>query len=715
MKITSIATYGLLLITSICYAQTESNTDTDNLLSQDRKISETYESPGNARKNIYNLIKAKYEASEKGKNILLDLVEYNNEASLTAEKFTVFISRLEKKYKNDIKSIETDNVRDIFQFDQKSDIKKRLSEVVSAISLTNKTEGKYVKSTDIDGEEIVTFPIENLKKNSRYSFIENYKQGFSRIRKDQVYGFLNVSGDEAIPCQYEKADYFNDGKAVVKKNNWYFVDIYGTQSEALENIADVKALKNGIYMATFKDGKMGLIDNNYDVTKKTISGDFFDNIEQASSSFLKVKRGTTYGLMKIDGAMKIEPKYTSLSLVEAGTSKYVIAEENKKVGILDTEGNIKLKPNYESISNIDLDKSIDSDVSIGIAKEGNNYTLINFKNLQTSKAYSSIGKFNKYGVTFVKDGNNFGVIDTKFKTVIEPIYKSIDNYNDFGLAQACKVALDGQTKCGFINNVGKEVIPTNYESVSAFEKSGLVVVTEAVKNCSIPSGSCKVDLIYNQKGELLVGKTSEVAPIGVQYSLEGSKILNNMYLALQTTVPSKSGEATNELTLLNKNTFKRVSNVSYKIIRKFDENGFFLVNKNDKWGIIDTTGKTIAEPVYKEMLYGSDGLYGVKTANDNFGFIDKKGKLTIQPEYKEVRPFFSGLAIVSKGNEKLGVINKFNAKIAPCAFKEIYIVPTSKQFELWDTTGQSYTLSPSGDCLTNCTKFDEIRLKSNKE
>jgi hypothetical protein len=69
---------------------------------------------------------------------------------------------------------------------------------------------------------------------------------------------------------------------------------------------------------------------------------------------------------------------------------------------------------------------------------------------------------------------------------------------------------------------------------------------------------------------------------------------------------------------------------------------------------------------------------------------------------------------VSKGNGKLGIINKFNAKIAPCSFNEINILPATKQFELIDSSGGKFILNSSGDCVTNCTKFDEIRKMANQ-
>jgi hypothetical protein len=68
-----------------------------------------------------------------------------------------------------------------------------------------------------------------------------------------------------------------------------------------------------------------------------------------------------------------------------------------------------------------------------------------------------------------------------------------------------------------------------------------------------------------------------------------------------------------------------------------------------------------------------------------------KRKVQIAFDYDEIRPFNNGLAVVSKGNGKLGIINKFNAKIAPCSFTEINILPATKQFELIDSSGEVYS------------------------
>lgn len=704
-------TYGLLAQQGTLTASARK--DSSGIFIGDMRATELVESIGIARKfALTNLKKNLDNLDKNAKNNILADAGSNNDLNLTSDIFATYLSRLDKKYKGDVRSIETDNIRDIFQIEQKSEIKKRHSSVVSAQCLSNKNDGKFIKLNDLDGEEIIGYPLESFKGNSRYGLIENYHQGFARIKKDQVFGFLNYCGDEVIPCQYEKAEPFNDGKALVKKFDWYFVDVYGNESDALENIVDVKALKLGISIAKFKNGKQALIDNNYDLSKKTIS-EFYDEITTFNNELFRVRIGKTFGLIKIDGTTKIDAIYNNISAT-TNQGKWMIIEQAKKVGLMDSEGNIKMKPSFESIMNITLDPSIGSNANIGIAKDEVGIRLIDFKDLKTSKAYSSIGEFNKYGLAPIKDGKYVGFINTELKVVIETAYSILGTFNQYGLVSACKMNANGTNKCGYIRYDGSEIVPINFDEVANFNKFGLVVVKENAKNCSIPSGSCRVDMIYDKNGSLVIGKTNEVAPVGIKY-ITTDTIFNGNFNVVKTLNPLKDGDDMPlEYNLVDRNSFRRVTQQSYASIRKYDSNLLFPVLKDAKWGLIDTSGKVIAKPAYKDIMISTEGLYGVKFDNNKYGFIDKKGKVQIAFDYDEVRPFSNGLSIVSKGVNKLGVINHFNAKIAPCYFAEVNILIATKQFELLDASGNKFILNSNGDCVTNCTKFDEIRKLANQ-
>ena len=687
--------------------------DSSGIFIGDMRASEQVQSPGVARKYTITNLKKDLEALDKNnKSSLLADTGNNKDQNLNSEIYATYLSRLDKKYKGDIRLIETDNIRDIFQIDQKSEIKKRHSNVISAQCFSSKNEGQFIKTKDLDGEEIVGFPLESFRGNSRYGLVENFHQGFARIKKDQVFGFLNYCGDETIPCQYEKAQPFNDGKALVKKFEWLFVDAYGNESEALENIIDAKVLRMGVSLARFKNGKQALIDNMYDVSKKPLS-EYFDEISTFNNELFRIRIGKTYGLIKIDGSTKIDAIYDNLNATtEQG--KWLIIEQNKKVGLMDTEGNIKIKPSYESIVSITIDPFVIQNANLGIAKDEAGIRLIDFKDLKISKTYSFIGNFNKYGLAQIKDGKYVGFINTELKVVIEPVYNIVGNFNQYGLVSACKTELNGANKCGYIKFDGSEIIPINFDEVAQFNKFGLVVVKENLKNCSLPAGNCQVDMIYDKNGNLVVGKTNEAAPIGIKY-ITTDTLFNGNFVAIKTFNPLKNGDDMPvEYNLIERNNLKRITTQSYNSIKRYDSNLLFPVLKDGKWGLIDTTGKVIAKPTYKEIMVTTEGLYGVKYDNNKYGFIDKKGKVQIAFDYDEVRPFNNGLSIVSKGSGKLGVINRYNAKIAPCYFSEVNILLATKQFELLDTSGNKFVLNSNGDCVTNCTKFDEIRKLANQ-
>jgi hypothetical protein len=497
------------------------------------RVTERLESVGTARKQTVNILRSKLEVLEKNNRnpLVVEFSSVSNSAdkSTPTETFASLIAKLDKKYKADIRSIETDNIRDIFQIEQKSEIKSRHSAVVSAQCFSAKNDGNFVKMNDIDGEEIVGFPLESFRGNSRYGLVENYHQGFARIKKDQVFGYLNYCGDEVIPCQFEKAENFNDGKALVKKFEWYFIDVYGNESEALENVVEAKALKYGISVAKFKNGKFALIDNSYDQSKKVLS-EYYDEILAFNRELLRVRVGKFFGLIKYDGTVKIDPIYDNLSATtEQG--KWMIIEQNKKMGLMDTEGNIRLKPIFESIIPMPVDPSI-ATVNLGLAKDETGFKLVDFKDLRTSKSYLSIGEFNRFGLAPIKDGKYFGFINTDLKVVIDPIYRSLGSFNQYGLISACK-DVNNAVRCGYIKHDGTEVIPLAYDEVANFNKFGLVVVRENAKNCSIPAGNCKVDMVYDKNGAVVIGKTNEVAPIGIRYATTDT-IFNGNYVVVKT-------------------------------------------------------------------------------------------------------------------------------------------------------------------------------------
>ena len=108
-------------------------------------------------------------------------------------------------------------------------------------------------------------------------------------------------------------------------------------------------------------------------------------------------------------------------------------------------------------------------------------------------------------------------------------------------------------------------------------------------------------------------------------------------------------------------TGKIVLRTQYEIGSVFNE-GYAVVQKGDKFGVIDKSGKEIVAPKYDEISSFSEGLFAVEL-DGQYGFIDNTGKEVIALQYEDCQDFYEGMAAV-KWNGKWGFINTKNRLIA---------------------------------------------------
>ncbi len=595
-----------------------------------------------------------------------------NKAGINAAVFNNYLKILDTKYQEKFQALSKDAVSDLDQFAEKSSLQRFYSKGVSAACYGSVNKDEFLKMKDADGEEVIGYELDLLRSNTRYGLVDNYKQGFARIKKDQVFGFINLCGEEVVPCQYENAEPFNDGKALVKKFVWYFVDVNGNESDELENISEAKTLRYGFHIAKFKNNnKFAIIDNNYDVSKKVISS-FYDQIEDFNDeeNIYRVRNGKNYGLIKINGKGIVDLTYDR---IELESDKWIVVERNKKIGLLDINGTTRINPAYERVETVFVNPLISKTLSPVVVKDEAGFKIFELSGNKTS--------------------NNFS---------------SLDVFNNFGLAKACAIK-GAKQKCGYVNYEGIEIIPINHDDVTEFSKYGLVVAKDKFENCTLPNGPCQADMIYTKEGKIVLDKSSPTRPNGVKFIITDTLFTNALTIIRANTTLEKG--SIDGVHLINKTSHEVITQQPYLTIRRFGDDMIAALAENDKWGVIDYAGKYIIKPSYKELLHVSEGLFGVKYDNNKLGYVDRKGKVQIPFEYSDIRPFQGGLAIVAKAG-KFGIITKFSAKIAPCVFKEITAM-AGGNFELVDASSTKYILNSNGDCQTNCAKFDDIRKKAN--
>ena len=570
----------------------------------------------------------------------------------------------------------------------------------------NKSGVELAQSKDLDGRDILAFPLEKLRQNVRYGFVENYKQGFARIKKDGVFGFINLCGDETVPCQFEKAENFNEGKALVKRVGWLFVDNIGVESEELQNIIDAKTLTKGLSLVKFRNNQMCLIDNNYDKTNKPVSK-LYDEIIVLSDNTLAVKINSKWGVFKIGEGAVAEANF---DLIESsGRENLFKVYLNKKVGLINSNGEILWKPDFNFITDVD---SYGFVKGIGESKQ----QLINVNDFRVSKAYKQISDFDSRGLSIIQGENNlFGLVDKDLKTILEPQFNTIGAIGEFDLVPVSKDIVGKGIKYGFINLKGIEVIPLEYENVGKINKKGLLVVKEIV-SCNLDAkgkriGTCKADKVIDVNGSTVILPITKYPDAGkINYSVTDSMVHNCI------VVRAYKNEDKNKYAkfmLVRGEDFKVLTPEPFDIVQAVSKNQFFFVRLNGLWGTLDTTGKYLAKCQFKTAPMASEGYYLVQHDNGKYGYLDQRGKLQVSPDYETLEPFKNGFAIASKGINQVGLINKFNAKIIPFVFRQIRYLETTKEYEVLDKDNNRYVLNQQGECHINCRELEAIRLKAN--
>lgn len=290
------------------------------------------------------------------------------------------------------------------------------------------------------------------------------------------------------------------------------------------------------------------------------------------------------------------------------------------------------------------------------AKKGKEYFYINMNTFEVIETnYAFAGEF-KEGMATVRIGNKYGYIDSTLSLVIPCIFEVTRNFSE-GIA----TVKDSSGKWGYIAKDGRMVTPCIYDNADKF--------------------SC---------GRAMITKDSLVGFI----------------------------DRTGKITIAPQ--FDYASYFNYNIGRKIGfQDNMCVLSKNDRYGIIDTTGHILLEFIYDEiilatlyrlylhewfpieenyalaildkeyfvvnkscqllkncasshLIYFVENISFICDSTDKCGFIDTQGHLIIPFDYDffEYSTFKDGYAVV-KNNGKFGIIDKQGKLILPVIYDKI--------------------------------------------
>ena len=171
------------------------------------------------------------------------------------------------------------------------------------------------------------------KKRKKYDWKGYYSEGLAAVELNGKYGFIDKSGNEVIPLEYDNVHFFYDGRARVQLNRKYgFIDKSGNKITPLKyNYAE--DFYDGLAPVGL-NGKYGFIDKSGNEVIPCKYDGFLTN--SFSNGPVPVKLNGKYGFMDKSGNVVIPFKYDWANVFSNGRAKVKL---NGEEFYIDKNGN----------------------------------------------------------------------------------------------------------------------------------------------------------------------------------------------------------------------------------------------------------------------------------------------------------------------------------------------------------------------------------------
>lgn len=382
-------------------------------------------------------------------------------------------------------------------------------------------------------------------------------------------------------------------------------------------------------------------------------------------------------LISIGICKLVELKNKEYTLTEVSEYNYFVLNKDSKYGVIDVTGKVIVEPIYDNV------KIPNPEKAVFICTEEDKLIALNNLNEKIFTEYEEIDAimvngiitnlpYEKAVLKYKKNGK-YGIVNFEGKEITKPIYEEIKGLEN----KESELLVKLNEKYGVINAKGAKLIKLEYDNIVA-------------------DGFYTDKTNYGLSGYIVSNKTTE----GYRYgyiNCEHKKVLNVEYNNVERILDTKNEKDTYLIASKNgkygviKNN-KVLINYAYQGIEYDNNNSIFEIEKNDKYGIIDYTGKTIVPIEYigieidefyiqaykddeEKVIYNMSGeritdlKYAsiLKTQNENYqitineqglyGIINAQNEELLENKYNYIEYLFEDYFIASKENGKLGVIN----------------------------------------------------------
>ena len=216
-----------------------------------------------------------------------------------------------------------------------------------------------------------------------------YEDNVLRVKKNEKYGLINLSGKEVLPCEYDE-------------------------------IIAIEGIENALKI--LKDGKYGVCDNEGKIIVKPESSDVTNLGKDNKSGFIVKNDEGKYGVVDYSSNVVLEAKYDEITKIY-GNDLYVVKQAGKQV-LVNKEGTEVLASGFDEIS--EILKNAENGV---VYKKDNKYGVMKTNGEVTIEAQYQELKESKSGICIAKKDDKYGVIDLEKNQKVEFKYNAM-YYNE---------------------------------------------------------------------------------------------------------------------------------------------------------------------------------------------------------------------------------------------------------------------------------------------
>ena len=374
----------------------------------------------------------------------------------------------------------------------------------------------------------------------------------------------------------------------------------------------------------FKRGEELVIDCIYDYVEHE---KFFPDMRFGDNGFAPVCQNKLFGYIDKNGKLVIDFQYSKAHKFKNGLA--IVTNIKNKEGVIDSDNKVIIDFKYDEVNHFNDD--------LYEVKLNGKYGLVNTSNVIVLDInYQLIDEiFNDRAVIVIgpEDWNGlYGYIDSKGEIIIKPIYNYACDF-DSDLAEVRKDLDDYNftSVWGVIDKNGSLVIPFQYDEISINE----LVNYDSLKMLITACKDKKWGIIYMGGTPFIPAVMSAMAENDFAFDSDEDitdEFKNNLkHYEHKRIEYFYTQEMDDEKKITRLWGYRNFNNIEEVIIEPVYESAFNFeksyskVQKNDKWGIINTKGEIVVDIIYDYILTSlSQDYLLVKRANKIF-YLDEKG------------------------------------------------------------------------------------------